>query len=136
MRTTREGPQRGDPQGGSSEGTQRGNGRRPGRRQNAGGSRGGGRYEPPQEAGGRYRRPLQDAGGRDKNMFFFFITALCSGYSPTDSNARLGLQKRCVTAVVVTQPLTPASVGEWPFRVSSALIKTPRLRSSLGVELR
>jgi hypothetical protein len=47
-RTTREGPQpqHRDPQGGSSEGTQRGDGRRPGRRplQTAGGSRSGGRY--------------------------------------------------------------------------------------------
>ena len=39
IRATREGPQHGDPQGGSSERTKRGNGRRPGRRplQNAGG---------------------------------------------------------------------------------------------------
>jgi hypothetical protein len=46
MRTTREGPQHGDPQGGSSKGTQRGNERRPGQRslQNAGGNRGCGRY--------------------------------------------------------------------------------------------
>jgi hypothetical protein len=47
MRTTREGPQHRDPQGGSFEGTQRGgDGRRPGRRplQKAGGSRSGGRY--------------------------------------------------------------------------------------------
>jgi hypothetical protein len=46
IRTTGEGPQREDPQGGSSERAKRGNGRRPGRRpsQNAGSSRGGGRY--------------------------------------------------------------------------------------------
>jgi hypothetical protein len=46
IRATWEGPQHRDPQGGSSEGTQRGGGRRPGRRplQKAGGSRGGGRY--------------------------------------------------------------------------------------------
>jgi hypothetical protein len=85
MRTTREGPQHRDPQGGSSEGTHRGDGKRPGRRplQKAGGSRGSGRYtkrkatqqavvtetgwlsrRPLQRAGGRYRRPLQEASGR------------------------------------------------------------------------
>ena len=56
--TTREGPQNRDPQGGSSEGTQRGDGRRPGRRplQETGGSRGGGRYiKRSGSAGGRCR---------------------------------------------------------------------------------
>jgi hypothetical protein len=51
-----------DPQGGSSEGTQRGDGRRPGRRplQKAGGSKGGGRHI---KRGRLSRRPLQKQGG-------------------------------------------------------------------------
>jgi hypothetical protein len=62
MRTTREGPQHRDPQVGSSEGTQRGDGRRPERRpsQKAGGSRGGGRHTKHEAGGG-------SAGGRHRN---------------------------------------------------------------------
>ena len=67
MRTTREGPQHGDPQGGSSEGIQRGKGRWPG---HAGGSRGGDRYikrgAAQKAEGGRcsYRKRVAVTGGR------------------------------------------------------------------------
>jgi hypothetical protein len=71
-RTTREGPQHRDPQDGSSEGTQRGCGRRPGRwpLQKAGSSRGRGHYikrGAGGSAGGRYRKRAAVTGGRYRN---------------------------------------------------------------------
>jgi hypothetical protein len=101
MRTMREGPRHRDPQGGSSEGTQRGDGRRPGRRplQKTDGSRGGGRYMKRRaaqqaavtEMGRLSRRPsfVQKAGGRYRRPSYEKRTAVAGG------RCRRPLQGQC-----------------------------------------
>jgi hypothetical protein len=114
MRATREGPQHRDPQGGSSEGTQRENGRRSGRRplQDTSGSGGDGRYitrgaaqkSAVAKAGGRYRRPLPE----QCPEVGFLSTYIRNKHSSQPKQVAHNSQSK-------TGNLPRALIGRWPF---------------------